>query len=106
LTKEIPGVGYGPWTAFVAGGDDLFHQLRVLSGSEQRWTSMGELPAVIRVSLSMLFDVFIDHPPVNLKDSSNERKRHRMLETTPQNAAYVDVLFQAAAAALKMLASM
>jgi hypothetical protein len=67
--------------------------------------STGELPAVIRVSLLIVFGLFIDHSHGNLKDSSGERKRHRMLEVTPQNATCMDVLFQAAASALKMLVS-
>jgi hypothetical protein len=64
------------------------------------------LPAVIRVSLLIRFDLFIDRPAGNLKDSSYEGKRHRMLEATPQNAACVDLLFQAASAAQEMLVSL
>jgi hypothetical protein len=51
------------------------------------------------------FDLFIGRPLGNLKDSSDERKRHQTLETTPQNAACVDV-FQTAAAALEILVSL
>jgi hypothetical protein len=66
---------------------------------------MGELPVVIRVLLWILFDLFIDRPPGNLKDSSDERQRHWMLEATLQNSVYVDVLFQAAVA-MEMLVSL
>jgi hypothetical protein len=100
------GVAYSPRTAFLRGIDDLVLQSRVLSGSDQQWTSTGELPAAIQISLLILFDLFIDHPPGNLKHSSDERKRRRMLEAAPQNAACVDVLFQTVAAALEVPVSL
>jgi hypothetical protein len=101
------GVVYGPRTAFVGGIKDLFLQLRVSIGSEQRLTSTGELPAIIRVSLLiLLICLHIDCTPGNLKDSSDERKGDHICETTPENATCQDALFQAAATALEMLVSL